>query len=359
MLQRDPKRRITVKELLTNRWLTDGKETPIRVHKEQIDEEVLWDVSKHFKGVPIATLRQNIISGFGYQTATYWLLKHKKLTRGRDYGPHRSPSTRIGNTRTTKSTGASLDLIEEEPKLNHPVEKTQSNEVLDTKSKADRPSVVGSNLKRKLVLPNTPDFNVYENKNVPSPAKARYTPSRPRQSIIPRPVNAPPAPPSARENTLLDIVPLATSSPKPGTPQKQQRTPGKVLSPVNTNTSTFTRMPKHPNSDSPAVPNKRMRMLFGKSPISEGKSQPRVTVTAAVTPLKQTPQAPVAQTPKRSLLKRLLASATPSMKDTPRNINARTSATNITMTSFTDPQECIAKLVESLTNKGYMCKQKG
>ena len=65
------------------------------------------------------------------------------------------------------------------------------------------------------------------------------------------------------------------------------------------------------------------------------------------------------QTPKKSLLKRILATATPSQVHTPRNLTTSDSTKNLTMTAFSDPQECIQKLIEGLKPKGIDCKQKG
>jgi hypothetical protein len=63
-------------------------------------------------------------------------------------------------------------------------------------------------------------------------------------------------------------------------------------------------------------------------------------------------------TPKKSLLKRLLETATPSKSQTPRTITASTDPKNITLTKFIDPQQCIDKLVETLKARGIQCKQK-
>ena len=68
------------------------------------------------------------------------------------------------------------------------------------------------------------------------------------------------------------------------------------------------------------------------------------------------------QTPKRSLLKRILATATPghnSLNSTPRILTTSDSTKNLTMTSYTDSQQCIDKLMDGLRIKGVDCKQKG
>ena len=74
-----------------------------------------------------------------------------------------------------------------------------------------------------------------------------------------------------------------------------------------------------------------------------------------------TPQTPVDETndtQKKSLLKRLLETATPSKSQSPRILSASTDPTNITLTNFTDPQKCIDKLMQVLKQRGVQCKQK-
>ncbi|KAK4337186.1 hypothetical protein RND71_044012 [Anisodus tanguticus] len=78
-----------------------------------------------------------------------------------------------------------------------------------------------------------------------------------------------------------------------------------------------------------------------------------------LTPIKEK-QLPL-QTPKKSLLKRILATATPghSSLNVPRSLTTTDSAKNLTMTKYTDPQQCIDKLMDGLRIKGVDCKQKG
>ena len=83
MLQTDPKRRITVKELLTHPWLMDGYESPIkwqsRYHQGELDPEVVG---------AIAAFRMTSVSGVSEQlkkwdyssnlVCTYFLLLDRK-----------------------------------------------------------------------------------------------------------------------------------------------------------------------------------------------------------------------------------------------------------------------------------------
>lgn len=62
---------------------------------------------------------------------------------------------------------------------------------------------------------------------------------------------------------------------------------------------------------------------------------------------------------KKSLLQRLMASATPtSRSNTPRKLDTSMPSNNITMTSYKEPQECIDHLIHTLRSKGVDCKQK-
>ena len=78
MLKTNPSERITIEKILTHRWLRDemiGSNTCVQVMKANLDEEVFFQCHRLFPEVPLKELRQNILHGFGYQTACYWLLK--------------------------------------------------------------------------------------------------------------------------------------------------------------------------------------------------------------------------------------------------------------------------------------------
>ena len=105
---------------------------------------------------------------------------------------------------------------------------------------------------------------------------------------------------------------------------------------------------------SPFSPNKKPRMFSPDSKIPVRKDDDFHT------PVKSDQRLPL-QTPKRSLLKRILATATPghSAPNTLRNLTTADSTKNLTMTRYTDPQQCIDKLIDGLRIKGVECKQKG
>jgi hypothetical protein len=114
---------------------------------------------------------------------------------------------------------------------------------------------------------------------------------------------------------------------------------------------------KSPNT-TPVMPNKKTHVLCGlnASPLwteRNNNSQFSASFSSKSPAIEKTDL-----TPKKSLLKRLLETATPSKSQTPRTITASTDPKNITLTKFIDPQQCIDKLVETLKARGIQCKQK-
>lgn len=65
-------------------------------------------------------------------------------------------------------------------------------------------------------------------------------------------------------------------------------------------------------------------------------------------------------TPKKSIVKRLLESATPSKMKRPRKILMRQNdeIMNITLTRYKDPNICLSHFQEALIRKGFQCKRK-
>lgn len=106
---------------------------------------------------------------------------------------------------------------------------------------------------------------------------------------------------------------------------------------------------------SEATPKDKLAII--KSPLKQinnhvaSPNVPRTPINIARKPLK-------GSTSKKSLLKRLMASATPAKTHSPRKITNSTHSNNITLTSYQDPQECIDRLVHTLSGRGVECKQK-
>lgn len=111
--------------------------------------------------------------------------------------------------------------------------------------------------------------------------------------------------------------------------------------------------------DSPVIPTKKPRLFRSLNDSNEcqNKSPLRNLNLKSYSP--KTPiNAKIECTPKKSLLKRILETATPAKSQTPRMMTTSTNSKNITLTTFTDPQQCIEQLIKTLTAKGIQCKQK-
>lgn len=98
-----------------------------------------------------------------------------------------------------------------------------------------------------------------------------------------------------------------------------------------------------------------------KSPLRDMRNQ----VLSPTINIQQIKASPKTATPtkssasKKSLLRRLMASATPTSKShSPRKLDTSMPSNNITMTSYKEPQECIDHLIRTLRAKGVECKQK-
>lgn len=73
MLQTDPYKRISVKQLLHHRWLKPINLTEIS--DNSLDELALWKCHLLFDEIPLRQLKHNITKTCGYHSASYWLLK--------------------------------------------------------------------------------------------------------------------------------------------------------------------------------------------------------------------------------------------------------------------------------------------
>ena len=102
----------------------------------------------------------------------------------------------------------------------------------------------------------------------------------------------------------------------------------------------------------PPIPTKKAKTTI-KSPLSDFNAKHDIRYNAPSTPLNQK----IECTPKKSLFKRLLESATPSKAHNPRTITSATTK-NFTSTHFIDPEHCINILIKSLEAKGIICKKK-
>jgi hypothetical protein len=193
--------------------------------------------------------------------------------------------------------------------------------------------VVG--IKRKMdspaPLPSTPTGKELDNKS-----KAPQTPQSRAMTMV-TPTKHKLASKLDKENPA-DIlspskIPIAIKSP--------------VLSPISVN------KPSCHAFDSIPIKKRKVFTPDSKIPLKSDA----LKASEFITPTKQS-TLPL-QTPKKSLLKRILATATPGQVHSPRNLTTADSTKNLTMTAYSDPQQCIQKLIEGLKPKGIDCKQKG
>lgn len=165
-------------------------------------------------------------------------------------------------------------------------------------------------------------------------------------------VTKPNAPtPSALYRPKLVVAIRNPSSPRtPVTPRLNDKVARRIVSPkMKTNENRF----ENKIENSPVTGIKSpLREINNTNVIASPLPPPRTPVNVG----KKTTFKP--STSKKSLLKRIMASATPAKSNVPRKLNITTHSNNITMTTFQEPQECIDRLVETLTTKGVQCKQK-
>lgn len=106
----------------------------------------------------------------------------------------------------------------------------------------------------------------------------------------------------------------------------------------------------------PKTPPAYIKHLEGPS-----KDEPSVCMTPSRYDFQENTMAPFieAPTPKKSIVKRLLESATPSKLKQPRKILQRQNEIlNITLTRYRDPNMCLNHFQEALVKKGFQCKRK-
>ncbi|XP_053211150.1 maternal embryonic leucine zipper kinase-like [Panonychus citri] len=295
MIQVDPKKRVTVRELLENPWIKAYlPNQSVEVQKNVFDEEVLWQVHKYFPTLSYTELRSNIIRKFGYQTATYWLLKEKKR-----HGL-KSPLANIPRNLAVATPPRTTPKTVTTPvSVNTPTRRT--------------PKVIIRAKIDEVQAFKTPKLSTFK----PKGSENQNTPQSLNTS-------------GSGPNTPNSKIPIYLKSGERGS------------SPLAVVANT-------PNSS-------RKRKLFGDIVPGSEDNQAADSENYSTPPKRPPPL----QTPKKSLLKKIIESATPSRKH-PRNItsSAPTTTRNITMTKFSDPQICIEKLMQALIQKGIDCKRKG
>lgn len=84
MLQTDPRKRITVKELLCHPWITLGVLDPVEIRSENVkqqDDECVALMAQYNGVSPDDMSRHLKKRKYDYHTATYWLLLLRKQKR--------------------------------------------------------------------------------------------------------------------------------------------------------------------------------------------------------------------------------------------------------------------------------------
>lgn len=335
MLKTNPSERISVKQVLEHKWLKRTSSTlkptikPNNLNEsvimEEFDEEAFKCCRSLFPELSEGQLRVNITK-FGYHTATYLLLRNNSEAKNRISQISKTNSLQ---NKTNSSNRPNLDsprIVTIKRKLmldteNHatPVKRTKDN-VIQTPIQTKTPT----NPKNPTKLPVLNDRNrliqLVHNRNTPNVVQSPRTPV-----------------------WMGDKLARRIISPKMKT--NENNCPS---NPVNSN-----KVDKVNSNDTTD------KLATIKSPLREINNHVKSTPTKTPhTPINVAKRQLKASTSKKSLLKRLIGSATPAKSNSPRKLDISTHSNNITMTSFQNPQECIDRLVHTLTSKGVDCVQK-
>ena len=170
---------------------------------------------------------------------------------------------------------------------------------------------------------------------------------------VPSQNNTPRLPPVIPQRKLM----VAVRPPTPQTPTRlNDKTARRIVSPkMKTNENNC----ENKKENVPVVSTPKDKLAGIKSPLREINNQVVGTPNVPQTPSNAGKKPGVKpSTSKKSLIKRFLGSATPAKTHAPRKLTTSTHSNNITMTTFQDPQECIDRIVQTLSTKGVECKQK-
>jgi len=358
MLQVNPKNRSNIQQLLKHPWINAYRSSDyVEVQKGQIDEELLWQVHKYFQTTQYGELRRNILTKFGYQTATYWLLKEKnrnllspfkyrndRINFTSKFNPieyNNREKARQANEKKQNTPTKTTPKTPVRANVNSPIVKINANKI-------NSPAKI-NNAVAKVVTTNSPVTKKTLNCN--------QTPTETSRAVKRKIENEFDTPKIVQKTKILEKFEVKCSSPirtqnkENNSFDSPSRIPvalkSPIMSPLKVTNQQYTNSP---------ILSKKPRMFSpdSKIPVRFEKIGDEVD-----TPSKE--KLLPTQTPKKSLLKRILATATPghSSLNTPRTLTTNDSTKNLTMTKYTDPQQCINKLIDGLRIKGVDCKQKG
>lgn len=353
MLQVNPKNRSNIQQLLKHPWINAYRSSEfVEVQRGQIDEELLWQVHKYFQTTQYGELRKNILTKFGYQTATYWLLKEKNKNL---LSPLKYRNERVNFTQ--KPNPVEYDKVKQTTPTK--VRQTPTKQQPTTPNTKTTPVAfrAKSPIKPKMHSPRFNNSPVKKTTNVQTPLQQQAVNKAVKRKIETNEDS--PKPAQITKNTLekfeVKCSPAKQKSPIKQLQNKENSTDSESPSsriPIAVKSPIMSPL-RNSNQYSP-LPTKKARMFSpdSKIPVRNEIEEYQTPIKNKLLPL---------QTPKRSLLKRILATATPGHNslNMPRSLTTADSTKNLTMTRYNDPQQCIDKLIEGLRIKGVECKQKG
>ncbi|CAG2118774.1 unnamed protein product, partial [Medioppia subpectinata] len=261
-----------------------------------------------FSTVDRKSLERQILCDYGYNTATYWLIKNNPSvyqslkSEASPLIPHMKLDRR--RSRSVSNIAAAVESAEYSPKA------------VSAKRKPEFETLKGFQVKKPS--PNG------AHKPKPSPLAVSRNDGNNTPTRIPA-VRRVAYKPTAKANDSIRMVRARLQSVDGVSPAKTAR----VLAPIN---------------DTYCTPDRRQKSFVAKTP-----NLNQTTGQSSTAP----------KTEKKSLLKRLLESATPTKRVSPRVVRlSGADSKNITRTEFTDPQQLIAQLVEVLAKRNVLCTHK-
>lgn len=381
MLRTNPAERITVAKALDHRWIRKGFTAlspsvppPISqrnpLSPQSIDQKIFSYLEQLFPQMSEVELRGRL-KLFGYVTATYLLLKHdpqsikavQELLQSRmkplaqqqqelsTIVHHQPPPARIAAIKRKLQLDCDINHNQEQQTPSssggagtmEPVAKKIARENLSTPKKP----VLLNGIQQHSTTPKTPNIPLLAERKqmlVNSANATKYSPASIRVAATRL------TPQQARKIKSPKLKKPVMNDENCSTIKNQS-----IKSPLtnNNNGVTTVKSPLRDMRNQVLSPNSSIN--DNKQTIQSIKQSPRKTTM--VTPTKSS----TSSSTKKSLLRRLMASATPTAKShhsSPRKLDASTPSNNITMTSYKEPQECLDHLTLTLRSKGVECKQK-
>lgn len=351
MLKVNPAERISVSKALRHNWITKGLvDTPSTgvnqpESSNDIDSDAFNCCKILFPNINEQDLRVRL-KQFGYITATYISLKNNPEAIKNVRITHQS---KIVPSQPQKSSATPSNTLKYQNVL-------QERRIDSIKRKLQLDCDSDQTIKRECLTPstpNTPKFPVTGPKLDGITRTAQVTPKCPtivaqRKQMFSNDAN------SGHKTTPYPVPKVP--------PRMTGKTARNIVSPKMRKTPQV----NDENTNLPSVemtPPKNKNVANIKSPLQPSLS-PNVKATVTNTTPTKAKMIPVvnseAKTPckRQNLIRRLMASATPAKSHSPRKLDAKTPSNNITMTSFSNPEECIHRLTRVLRAKGVECKQK-